>query len=223
MRSWNSATYTNAASHNKPRYRMAAEKTVLETIAAIATLVTPVLLAFLGAIGWTLKNKIESARAERDNQQARIRELEDRLREDRIATYNALLDPFFLLFTTEASLASDPKYKNKNKDEIAVSRMMSFEYRQVGFKLSLVANDEVVRAYNSLMQFFYQIDGDQRPLDQKTSHWLALMATLLLEIRKSMGNQSSRLDRWEMIEWFMKDAHMMKDMHERSDRRAQEQ
>lgn len=202
---------------------MAAEKTVLETIAAIATLVTPVLLAFLGAIGWTLKNKIESARAERDNQQARIRELEDRLREDRIATYNALLDPFFLLFTTEASLASDPKYKNKNKDEIAVSRMMSFEYRQVGFKLSLVANDEVVRAYNSLMQFFYQIDGDQRPLDQKTSHWLALMATLLLEIRKSMGNQSSRLDRWEMIEWFMKDAHMMKDMHERSDRRAQEQ
>ncbi|MDA8444951.1 hypothetical protein [Paracidovorax valerianellae] len=202
---------------------MAAEKTVLETVASIATLVTPVLLAILGAIGWTLKNKIESARAERDNQQARIRELEDRLREDRIATYNALLDPFFLLFTTEASLASDPKYKNKNKNEIAVSRMMSFEYRQVGFKLSLVANDEVVRAYNSLMQFFYQIDGDQRPLDQKTSHWLALMATLLLEIRRSMGNQSSRLDRWEMIEWFMKDAHMMKDMHERSDRQAQAQ
>ena len=94
--------------------------------------------------------------------------------------------------------------------------MMSFEYRQVGFKLSLVANDEVVRAYNSLMQFFYHTDDDQRPLDQKASNWIALMATLLLEIRRSMGNQSSKLDRWEMIEWFMRDAHKMKAMHEQS-------
>lgn len=42
------------------------------------------------------------------------------------------------------------------------------------------------------------------------------MATLLLEIRKSMGNQSSELDRWEMIEWFMNDALKMKAIHERS-------
>ena len=195
---------------------MAAEKTLLDTIAAIATLATPVLLAVLSTIGWLLKNKIEVSHSERDRQQARIRELEDKLREDRIATYNALLDPFFLLFTTEASLATDPKFKNKNKNDIAINRMMSFEYRQVGFKLSLVANDEVVRAYNSLMQFFYHTDDDQMPLDQKTSNWIALMATLLLEIRRSMGNQSSKLDRWEMIEWFMRDAHKMKAMHEQS-------
>ena len=202
---------------------MAEEKTVLDTVTAIATLATPVLLAMLGAIGWALKNKIETARSERDGQQARIRELEDRLREDRISTYNALLDPFFLLFTTEASLSSDPRYKNKDKNDVAVKRMMSFEYRQVGFRLSLVANDEVVRAYNSLMQFFYQVEGDQRSPEQKTSNWIALMATLLLEIRRSMGNQSSKLDRWEMIEWFMKDAQMMKDIHERSDQKAQTQ
>ena len=162
------------------------------------------------------RRAIEVSHSERDRQQARIRELEDKLREDRIATYNALLDPFFLLFTTEASLATDPKFKNKNKSDIAINRMMSFEYRQVGFKLSLVANDEVVRAYNSLMQFFYHTDDDQRPLDQKASNWIALMATLLLEIRRSMGNQSSKLDRWEMIEWFMRDAHKMKAMHEQS-------
>lgn len=193
---------------------MATEKTLLDTIAAIATLATPVLLAILSAIGWLLKNKIETSRAERDIQQARIRELEDKLREDRIATYNALLDPFFLLFTTEASLATDPKFKNKNKNDIAINQMLSFEYRQIGFKLSLVANDEVVRAYNALMQFFYHTEADQRPLDQKTSNWIALMATLLLEIRRSMGNQNSNLDRWEMIEWFMQDANKMKILYE---------
>jgi hypothetical protein len=31
-------------------------------------------------------------------------------------------------------------------------------------------------------------------------------ACLLLEIRKSMGNENTQLDLWEMIEWFMKDA-----------------
>ncbi len=190
-------------------------------IAEIATLATPVLLAILGAVGWTLKNKIEASRAERENQQARIRELEDKLREDRISTYNSLLDPFFLLFTAEEALATDPKYKNKNKNDIAINRMLSFEYRQVGFRLSLVANDEVVRAYNSLMQFFYKIDDDQRPMEQKTAHWIALMTTLLLEIRRSMGNQSSKLDRWEMIEWFMKDAHAMKVMHEQFSQQVQ--
>jgi hypothetical protein len=200
---------------------MAAEKAGFEMITEIATLATPVLLAILGAIGWALKNKIEVSRAERDNQQARIRELEDKLREDRISTYNSLLDPFFLLFTADEALATDPKYENKNKNEVAIHRMLSFEYRQVGFKLSLVANDEVVRAYNALMQFFYQIDDDQRPMEQKTAHWIALMTILLLEIRKSMGNQSSKLDRWEMIEWFMKDAHAMKIMHEQFSRQVQ--
>lgn len=207
--------------HNQFCYRMTAEKTGLEMIAEIATLATPVLLAILGAVGWTLKNKIEASRAERENQQARIRELEDKLREDRISTYNSLLDPFFLLFTAEEALATDPKYKNKNKNDIAINRMLSFEYRQVGFRLSLVANDEVVRAYNSLMQFFYKIDDDQRPMEQKTAHWIALMTTLLLEIRRSMGNQSSKLDRWEMIEWFMKDAHAMKVMHEQFSQQVQ--
>lgn len=181
---------------------------------AIATVATPILLAVLGSLGWLLRSKIESSRTEQESQQARIRELEDKLREDRIKTYNALLEPFFLLFTTEASLATDPKFKNKNKNDVAINKMLSYEYRQVGFKLSLVASDEVVRAYNNLMQFFYHTDADTRPLDQKTSNWIALMATLLLEIRRSMGNQSSALDRWEMIEWFMQDAAVMKSTHQ---------
>ncbi|WP_404301147.1 hypothetical protein [Alicycliphilus denitrificans] len=192
------------------------EKDLLDTISAIATLITPILLVILGGIGWLIQNRIESSQIKQEAQTKRIAELEDKLREDRLATYNALLEPFFLLFTSDAAVAHDPKYKNKKKDEIALARMLSVEYRQVGFKLSLVANDEVVRAYSELMQFFYHTERDGRPIDEKTSHWIALMGTLLLEIRKSMGNQSSSLDRWEMIEWFMQDASKMKAIHEKS-------
>lgn len=189
------------------------EKDLLDTISAIATLITPILIVVLGGIGWLIQNRMQSAQAKQSSQAARIAELEDRLREDRITTYNALLEPFFLLFTSEAAFALDPKFKNKKKDEIAVARMLSVEYRQVGFKLSLVANDAVVRAYNRLMQFFYHAEEDPRPVEVKTSHWIALMGTLLLEIRKSMGNESSALDRWEMIEWFMTDAPKLKTLH----------
>lgn len=192
------------------------EKDLLDTISAIATLITPILLIILGGIGWLIQNRMEVSQRKQGAQAARIAELEDKLREDRITTYNALLEPFFLLFTSDAAVAHDPKYKNKKKDEIALTRMLSVEYRQVGFKLSLVANDAVVRAYNELMQFFYHTERDGRPIEDKTSHWIALMGTLLLEIRKSMGNQSSALDRWEMIEWFMQDASKMKAIHEKS-------
>lgn len=190
------------------------EKDLLDTISAIATLITPVLLLVLGGIGWLIQAQIEVSRSKQETQAARIVELEDKLREDRIATYNALLEPFFLIFTSDAAFALDPKYKNMNKNEIAIANMLSVEYRRIGFKLSLVANDAVVRSYNVLMQFFYQMEQDSRPVEERTSHWIALMGTLLLEIRKSMGNQSSELDRWEMIEWFMKDAQRMKKLHE---------
>jgi hypothetical protein len=189
------------------------EKNLLDAVSAIATLITPIILVVLGGIGWLIQNRMQSAQAKQSSQAARIAELEDRLREDRITTYNALLEPFFLLFTSEAAFALDPKFKNKKKDEIAIARMLSVEYRQVGFKLSLVANDSVVRAYNRLMQFFYHIEEDPRPIEVKTSHWIALMSTLLLEIRKSTGNESSALNRWEMIEWFMTDAPKLKALH----------
>lgn len=189
-------------------------KELLDTISAIATLITPILLAVVGGIGWLIQNKFVSSQTKQDAQIVRIRELEDKLREDRISTCNALLEPFFLLFTSDAAFAQDKKYKGQKKNDLAISRMLSVEYRQIGFKLSLVANDEVVRAYNRLMQFFYHEESDARPLEQKTSYWIALMGTLLLEIRKSMGNESSKLDQWEMIEWFMQEAPSMRAAHE---------
>ncbi|MGM7449403.1 hypothetical protein ACP7H9_12900 [Idiomarina sp. ST20R2A10] len=184
-----------------------------ELIKSISVIATPFLLAVIGGFGWVIKQKVESNQSRLDSQRARISELEDKLREDRIKTYNALLEPFFLLFTSEEAFSLDKKFKGKDKNNMAMSKMLSVEYRSVGFKLSLVANDEVVRCYNKLMQFFYHTEADARPLMIKTSHWIALMGELLLEIRKSMGNKESELDSWEMIEWFMSDADKLKTMH----------
>lgn len=92
--------------------------------------------------------------------------------------------------------------------------MLTVDYRKVGFKLSLLADDSVVRSYNQLMQFFYQAEENTDELEIKTSHWIKLLADLLLEIRKSMGNQATELSNWEMLEWFMTDVKKMRENHQ---------
>ena len=188
-------------------------KETLDLIAAIATLATPVILAVLGGLGWLLKSTLEKSQAKDSAQQERIRELEDKLREDRIAIYNSLLEPFFLLFTSDAVFAQDPKYKNKKKNDVALGLMLTVEYRRVGFKLSLVAGDSVVRSFNKLMQHVYNAEqAEQSSVERQTALWMRLLGELLLEIRKSMGNEATTLDRWEMLEWFLKDAAQMREL-----------
>lgn len=170
------------------------------------------MVLLLTGIGWHIKTKLESTRGKDTLVQERIRELEDKLRTDRIETYNQLLEPFFVLFTTDAVFSNDPKYKGKNKDQLSIGKMLTVEYRKVGYKPSLIADDSIVRAYNKLMQFFYkgQHEGlEAKELLVRTSQWIKLLSVLLLEIRKSMGNQHTSLTNWEMIEWFMTDADMM--------------
>lgn len=191
------------------------EKHWLDYATAIGSVLTPILVLLLTGVGWHIKAKLERNRYEDSKAKARIRELEDKLRADRIETYNQLLEPFFILFTTDAIFAIDPKFKGKNKDQLSIGKMLTVEYRKVGFKLSLVADDAVVRAYNKLMQFFYKSEQEGLSGDEllvKTSQWIKLLSELLLEIRKSMGNQHKSLTNWEMIEWFMSDADGMREL-----------
>ena len=191
------------------------EKHWLDYATAIGSTLTPILVLLLTGVGWHVKAKLERNRDKDSKAQARIRELEDKLRTDRIETYNQLLEPFFVLFTSDAIFASDPKFKGKSKDQLSIGKMLTVEYRKVGFKLSLVADDSVVRAYNKLMQFFYKGEHEGLSADEllvKTSQWIKLLSELLLEIRKSMGNQHTSLTNWEMIEWFMSDADTMREI-----------
>ena len=111
---------------------------------------------------------------------------------------------------TQAAWEHDKQNRNKNKDEIAIGKLLSLDYRKAAFKLSLVANDDVVLAYNEMMQFFYAQEDQPVDSDQKLKTMLSLHGKFLLEIRKSMGNEATKLDHWQMLEWFMTDVRKIK-------------
>jgi len=171
----------------------------LDYLTAFGAVATPMLVLVLTGVGWKFRKSID-----------RKIELEDKLREDRINTYNVILEPFTLLLMTQAAWEHDKQNKNKNKDDIAVGKLLSLDYRKAAFKLTLVANDPVVLSYNNLMQFFYSQNDPQTVTDDKLKSMLSLLGTLLLEIRKSMGNEATKLDNWQMLEWFMTDVRKIK-------------
>ena len=166
-------------------------------LTALGSIATPILVAVVGGIGWKLRTQVE-----------RRIELEKQLRDDRIEIYNDILAPFITLFMSDAAWKSDPKNKNRDKNELAIKAALSLEYRKQAFRLALVGSDGVVKAYNDLMQSFFQsetVDGAEVP-EEKVKRMLALIGHLLLEIRRSMGNEATELDKWSMLEWFITDA-----------------
>jgi len=173
------------------------DPTWLDYVTAVGTVATPLMVLALTAVGWKLRTRLE-----------RQMELEDKLREDRIQAYNQILEPFVLLLMSQAAWQTNPKNKNKNKDKdkIATQKMLSLEYRQTASKMSLVGSDAVVKAYNNLMQYFFErgdITDKVTPEDAK--QMVALLGCFLLEIRRSMGNEATTLDHWDMLEWFITD------------------
>lgn len=177
------------------------EKTWLDYISAIGSVSTPLLVLGLTAVGWKYRQSVE-----------RKLKLEEKLRDDRIEIYNQILEPFILLLMTDVAWQSDKRNKGKNKDEIAVSQMLSLEYRKVSFKLSLIGSDLVVNSFNNLMQHFYTQDTNNvNPSKEQIKRMMSLLGTFLLEIRKSMGNETTNIDNWGMLEWFITDARKMRD------------
>ena len=175
------------------------DKHWLDYLTAFGSVATPILVLFLAGVGWRIRTQLERRHA-----------LEDRLREDRIQTYNDILEPFIILLTTEAAWATDPKQKGKDRTTVAAQKLLSLEYRQKGFKLSLVGSDPVVKAYNDLMQFFYSHSGVAEGSKLDHREMMALLGKFLLEIRRSMGNEATTLDNWGMLEWFMTDARKLR-------------
>ena len=172
------------------------EKTWVDYLVAIATVFTPILIIIFSAIGWKYRQSIE-----------RKLKIEEKLRDDRIEIYNQILEPFIILLMSDAAWSSDPKNKNKDKIKIATSKMLSLEYRKNSFKLSLIGSDSVVMSFNDLMQHFFQTAENNSTNSSDTGKkTISILGNLLLEIRKSMGNESTKIDNWGMIEWFITDA-----------------
>jgi len=130
------------------------EHSWVEYLTAVGAISIPVLVIVLSALGWGLRKRIE-----------RKLELEDKLRDDRVNIYRQILEPFVILLMTDDAWSMDKKNKGKDKNNIALAQMLSLEYRRLGFKLSLMGSDDVVRSYNNLMQYFYaQGDDVEKPL-----------------------------------------------------------
>ncbi|WP_028486519.1 hypothetical protein [Thiomicrorhabdus chilensis] len=172
----------------------------IDYVTALGALSTPVLVIILSAIGWKLRKGIE-----------RKIELEDKLRDDRVNIYNQILEPFVILLMTDTAWGMDKKNKGKDKNNVAISQMLSLDYRRLGFKMSLMGSDSVVRSYNNLMQYFYSKGDDiENPNESDLKEMLGLLGTFLLEIRRSMGNEATDLDNWDMLEWWMTDARRLR-------------
>lgn len=163
-------------------------------LTAIGSVVTPVLVLVLTGVGWRLRTTLE-----------RRLSLEERLRQDRVMIYDKILEPFVVLLMTDAAWQADPDNKNKDKGTTATQTMLSLDYRRNAFKLILVGSDAVVRAYNNLMQYFYQMEATSEGTPQDPKKMLELLGTFLLEIRRSTGNDVTVLKSWDMLEWFMKE------------------
>jgi hypothetical protein len=170
--------------------------TWLDYLTAFGAVATPLLVLLLTATGWRLRTRLERRFA-----------LEDKLRDDRVEAYNQILEPFIILLTSDAAWKNDPKNKNVDKNELATRKMLSLEYRTQGFRLSLVGSDQVVLAYNNLMQYFFQNAGRAHSATiADVKQMVSLLGQFLLEIRRSMGNEATKLANWDMIEWFLTEA-----------------
>lgn len=142
------------------------------------------------------------------NRITNLRQLEEKLRNDRIEIYNKILEPFFLIFSTEAIIQGSLKYKKekpKTGVELASEKLLNLDYQTYSFKLSLIGSDEVFRAYNNLMQAYFHLSeiGDEHT--NAGEHLIMYMAVLLLEVRKSLGNDATKLHALEMLEWKITD------------------
>jgi hypothetical protein len=182
-------------------------------IGAIGSIATPFLLSILAGFGWLIQRRLEKSQIIEKEIKERQQKREDFLREDRIKLYNEILEPFVIIFTKEEGFLHDKNYRNKTKDQIAQEKIMSLSYKQAAFKFALYADDNVIRAYNEVMQFFYassQNQDNNKSDREKTYKLLNIFSSFLLEIRKSIGNENTKLENLEMIEWFISDIRQIK-------------
>lgn len=164
---------------------------ILELIRLGITLLSAVIIPL---VIWIVGNKISN-----------VRRLEEKLRDDRVEIYNKVLEPFLLIFSTPAVIRGSFKNKQdqqKTGSDLASEKILTLDYQNNSFKLNLLGSDKVVRAYNNLMQAFYnskQLEG------VAGLELIKYTSVLLLEIRKDLGNTTSKLHEFELLEWKLND------------------
>ena len=145
-------------------------------------IIVPIITALIGAFATYLVQK---------NLQEK-RDIERRLSEKRQETYMQLLDPYIKLF-------ADIKGQGANQ---AIKDIVSYDYKKTAFELNLIGSDDVVLAYNELMQHTYKAEETGK---KDSMEMIRLWGNLLLEIRKSLGNRKTKLNEKDMLSAMIKD------------------
>ncbi|MEQ3499264.1 hypothetical protein ABMY20_05835 [Tenacibaculum sp. SSH1-16] len=157
-----------------------------EYITLITALGAPFLVLIGGLITWFFKSRKEELQA-----------IEERALERRIQTYNTLLHPLIVMFANK----SNQKMKDK-----AITEIGSVEYRKAGFNLITFGSDEMVTAYNNMMQSFYKNESESNPkLTMKK------FAQFLLSVRKDVYNKNTKLKEWDMLKFMITDIEKLTD------------
>ena len=144
----------------------------------------PTLLVILGGIlTWIIRSRIEESRA-----------IQQKLNEERRKTYSEILGPYIRIF-------ADLKGKGPAQ---AINQIKSYDYRKTAFDLALFGSDNVVRAYNALLQYGYKGEADENK-EQRGETYMKLWGKLLLEIRKDVGNKKTGLSELDMLRWLISD------------------
>jgi len=143
-------------------------------------IVLSVLLAVVGGGG--IFNLIIKSRLDE------LRAIEERLSAERRKIYGEILDPYVKLF---AGISRGDAVANEIGKKIT-----SDEYRKAIFELGLLGSDDVVRAYNELMQYFFKL-GTTGKQDMRVT--VRLWGRLRLEIRRSLGNKKTKLNEFDML------------------------
>ena len=129
-----------------------------------------------GVVSWLLQNRIQ-----------KLNKLNEELRQQRIKKYASIVDPIVVIYS-----------KVDGGPEKAGEILQSIEYRRASFELNFWGSDEVVNAYNDLIQFMYSRDREGYKASD-TYDMLRLLGTLFLEIRKDVGNSRSKLQPIDML------------------------
>jgi hypothetical protein len=83
-------------------------------------------------------------------------------------------------------------------------------YKHLEFKLFLIGSDGVVQAYNRLKKHYYSQNENPDPESGKKA--ITLVAKLIAEIRKSVGNEDTKMTYKDAVWWLVKDADKLLDV-----------
>lgn len=158
----------------------------------IIAILSPLLITIGGLITWFIKSRKDDTLLS-----------EEKSRDFKIKTYEELLEPFITVFTFTLT---------EKEKQSGIDKLKSLEYRKASFNLMTFGSDEVVKSFNKIMQAFFTINandfkdsGNGEGSEEYALIMLTLISDWLLNIRKDLYTEKTKLKRSEMLEFMIND------------------